>query len=240
MNHPKVLVGITIYEGKDYVWEKFYDNIKNFSYPNYQVLIVDNTSHKKYYQKLLKRTKNNPLVTVVHTERGGTSREAQARSLNIIRDECLRGGYDYFLSLESDLIPPRDIIERLISHDKPVVGCVYLIGYDYSDSQPPRPCLFGVKKNDEGGASTFNYPPEQGFSFFGRGVVPIHGCGIGVTLISRKILERFRFWYDLNPPIKHSDVLFYMDLHNNGIQNYVDTDMIIPHYNSAWDLVTDK
>lgn len=238
---PKVLVGITIYEGKDYVWDKFYENLRKFTYPNFEVLIVDNSSNKAYYKKLLKKTKKHPNTKVVHVDRGGTSREAQARSLNYIRDYFLDNNFDYFLSLESDLLPPTDIIERLISHNKLVVGCIYLIGYAHSESQPPRPCLFGVKPNPNGGfTGTFNYPPEEGFGFFGNGVVPIHGCGIGVTLIARKILERFRFWYDLNPPIKHSDVLFYMDLHNNGYVVYVDTDMIIPHYNSEWDLVTDK
>ena len=75
---------------------------------------------------------------------------------------------------------------------------------------------------------------------FGTGVKEIHGCGLGATLIKRSILERFQFWYDLNEPVKHSDVLYYMDLHNAGIPNFVDTDLIVPHYNSKWDDVADK
>lgn len=236
MSLPKVLVGVVTYEGKDYVWDKFYNNIKNFSYPDFEVMIVDNSRTKKYYLKLKKRTKEDKRFHVHHVSRGDTSREAQAKSLNKIRDYALENDFDYFLSLESDLIPPRDVIERLISHNKQVVGCVYLIGYADSEAQPPRPCLFGHNGKD----GTKNLTKEQGYGMFGTGVQPIHGCGIGVTLIHKSILQKIRFWYILDKPVKHSDVLFFMDYHNKGYQAYVDTDMIIPHYNSKWDHVVDK
>jgi len=239
---PKVLIGIVTYEGKDYVWDKFWSNIKNLSYDNYDIMITDNSPTKKYYSKLKKRLKHEKNVTIKHVNRGDTSREAQAKCLNLIRDKVLKEDYDYFMCIESDLIPPRDIIERLMSHNLPSVGCIYLIGYADSDSQPPRPCLFGLRPGKDGndGIGTYNLPPAEGFGMFGTGVKQIHGCGLGATLIKRNILERIRFWYDLREPVKHSDVLYYMDIHNEGIPNYVDTDLIIPHYNSKWDDVTDK
>jgi hypothetical protein len=240
MNLPRVLVGIVTYEGKDYIWNKFWKNIESLSYPNHDVIIIDNSREKKYAAELKRRTKHRKNVRVFHMNRGVTSREAQAKCLNKLRDITLREGYDYFMSIESDLIPPRDIIERYIAHNVGVVGSIYLIGYADSAYQPPRPCLFGVKTNPNGSLGTFNYPPDKGFAFFGNGLVQIHGCGLGATLIKREILEKLRFWYDLNEPVKHSDVLFFADLHNIGKQAYVDTDLIIPHYNSKWDYVKDK
>lgn len=240
--NPKVLVATTIYEGKDYVFDLFYNNLKKLDYDNYDILIVDNSRTKKYYSKLKRKG-----VPVVHVNRGLNSRVAHAKSLNKIREVFLKGDYDYWLSVESDLIPPVDIIQRLMGHDKPAVGCMYTIGYADSKSEPPRPCLFVTEQipgeKDSFGRQqlrTRNLNPEEAYPLFGSGVMPIHGCGIGTCLIKREILEKFPFKYELNTPkVMHSDVLFYMDLHNAGIQNYVDTDVIVPHHNSNWNLVKD-
>lgn len=242
MSNPKVLVATTIYEGKDYIFKEFYENIKKLEYDNYDILIVDNSRTKKYYSKLKRMG-----VTVVHVNRGANSRIAHAKSLNKIREVFLKGDYDYWLSVESDLLPPVDIIQRLMKHDKPAVGCMYNIGYEYSKSEPPRPCLFVTEPipgevNAAGNQMlrTRNLSPEEAFPLFGSGVMPIHGCGIGTCLIKKEILEQFEFKYELNAPkVMHSDVLFYMDLHNAGIQNYVDTDIMIPHHNSDWNKVAD-
>jgi len=233
MSYPKVLVGVVTYEGKDYVWDKVYKNLQNLSYPNYDILVVDNTKDMKYYEKLKKQG-----VNVVHTKRGKTSREALTVSQNYIRDVVLNEGYDYLMFIESDLVPPRDIIERLMSHNRLVVGSMYYIGHHWSKKEPPRPCLFEtVKRGDT--TRTENINPVRGWDYFGNGLQLIHGCGFGSTLIKREILEKFKFWYTLEPPIKHSDVLFYMDLHNAGYRAYVDTDIIVPHYNSNWGDVKD-
>jgi len=239
MSFPKVLVGVTTYEGKDYIWKEFYANLLKLSYPNFEILIVDNTRNDKYYRKLLKRTKKDFNVRVVRVERGENSRVAHANSLNKIREVVLSEGYDYFMSIESDLLPPSDIIERLMSYKKEVVGCLYQIGFNGSETQPPRPCLFEVDRLPNGDMSTKNLSPSEGYSCFGMGVRQIHGCGLGCTLISRSLLDKFPFWYYLEDKIKHSDVLFYLDLHNAHIPAFVDTDIFIPHYNQDWKLVKD-
>lgn len=236
MSSPKVLIGVTIYEDKDYIFKEFYENIKNLTYDNYELLIVDNSATKKYYSKLKRMG-----VPVIHVNRGANSRVAHAKSLNKIRDYLLKNDFDYWMSIESDLIPPVDIIERLMAHDKDSVGCMYNIGYPDSVAEPPRPCLF-VTKVDENTKtlSTRNLSPEEGFSLFGKGVIPIHGCGIGTTLVKRHVLEKISFKYELNiDKVVHSDVLFYMDMHNLGMKAHVDTNIIVPHFNSKWSEVKD-
>lgn len=234
--YPKVLVATTIYEGKDYIFERFWNNLKNLTYPNYEILIVDNSKTKKYYSKLKRMG-----VPVVHTKRGANSREAHAKSLNKIREHVLKGGFDYWLSVESDLIPPIDIIQRLMKHDKDSVGCMYNIGYADSTTEPPRPCLFVTQVDEVAKSiSTRNLTAEEGFGIFGKGVIPIHGCGIGTCLIKRHILVKIPFQFNTEVDrIMHSDVLFYMDMHNMGLKNHVDTDIIIPHFNSNWNKVKD-
>ena len=234
-NPPRVLVGTVTYEGKDYVWDKFYSNIKTLEYPNYDFVIVDNTESKSYYSKLKRRG-----VNAFHVKRGANSRIAFAKSMNKLRELFLQGDYDYLMIIESDLIPPKDIIQRLLSHQKDVVGCMYNIGLMNSKTVPPRPCLFTLNKET---MRTENIPPEEGFFFFGNGLVKVHGCGLGTTLVRKNILEQFKFWYYLgdedDKTPKHSDVLFYMDLYNNRRDVFVDTDIFIPHYNQDWRTVKD-
>ena len=123
-------------------------------------------------------------------------------------------------------------------HQKTIVGCMYVIGYDNSKSQPERPCLFGIKRKDNGELVSFNLPPEEGYKMWGHGVIEVHGCGLGTTLIHKSVLNKIKFWHD-DSMIKHSDVFMYMELHNLGWKVYCDTDIIIPHFNSDWNLVKD-
>ena len=236
--NKKVLLSIVTYENKDYIWNEFINNINNLSYDNYDVIIVDNSKNINYYETLKTRLKDTNYI-VKHVSRGDTSREAQAKSLNCIRDYFLNGDYDYLMNIESDLIPPINIIERLMSRDKLVVGGLYNIGFYNNPKEPLRPCLFGIKKIN-GILKTFNIPPSDGWSFFGNGLIKIHGMGIGCVLIHKLIIQKFKFWFYLDKVVKHSDVLFYMDLRNNGYDVFIDTDIIIPHYNTDWKYVKDK
>ncbi len=236
--NKKILISVVTYEGKDYVWDKFINNLNNLNHQNYDVLIVDNSKNDDYFSVLQKRINKSNFI-IKHVSRGLTSREAHARSLNCIRDYFLENNYDYLLNIESDLLPPRDIIKNLLAHNKLVVGSLYNIGFYNNNEEPLRPCLFNVRK-PKGILETYNLPSNEGFAFFGNGLVKVHGMGIGCVLIHKQILEKFKFWFYIDNKIKHSDVLFYMDLRNNGYDVFVDTDYLIPHYNKDWKYVKDK
>lgn len=230
MKLPKVLVGVATYEGKDYVWPRFRDNLSNLTYPNYDVMIVDNGPNNKYARHIRKGCD----FMVKHIARAKNSRIGHADSLNTIRDYFLENNYDYLLLVESDLIPPVDIIQRLLTTGKSVVGSMYYIGHPHDHKRQPTACLF---KSD--GKKTWRVTREEGWSMYGTGVQKIHGCGIGTTLVSREIIEQFKFWWNLSNPPKHADVLFYADLENAQIPVYVNTDVIVTHFPSDWDAVKD-
>ena len=233
MSSPRVLVATTVYDGKDYVFNRWWRRVRELNYPNYDILVVDNSATDDYYRKLKRRG-----VPVAKVPRGKHSREGVANASNYIRNRVLEGNYEYWMSIESDLIPPRNIIQRLMAHGRLSVGCLYVIGYAASPDQPMRPCLFETRRNEIGELETYNLPPHEGFGMFGTGLQKIHGCGLGCTLMHRTFLEKYRFWY-VDNMIKHSDVFLYMDLHNNCYEVFVDTDIIIPHYNSNWNEVKD-
>lgn len=245
---PKVLIGSPIYEGKEYCRKEFVANVKKFTYPNKSFVMVDNSKGTSYHAKLRRDG-----VPAVRVNRGRNSRDALANSMNYLRKRVLEGGYDYLLSLECDLFPREDIIERLLENmedvelfslqsGKRVVGAPYHIGEDAQK----RLCIFRtVIENGIGGTRPLEPGDEQWF--LNGKVHQVHGMGVGCVLIHKSILEKFPFWYsELDDARmakevirKHPDVYFYLDLHNNRIPVYCDTKLYTLHMPSNWKLVKD-
>lgn len=248
---PRVLVGVVTYEGKDYIFPKNYEIISNLTYPNYDFVVVDNSPTSNYVNKLRRRGYKH----IHHITRGGeldgttnNSRMALAKSQNFIRNYMLENDYDYLLLVESDLLPPKDIIERLLGHVKPVVGCWYWIGTEgiklpciFVNQRMPNGLmgtrLIGTRVNPDG-TKDINYP-EVG-QYINTGLRKVHGVGFGTTLMRRDVVELEPFWYDERFDNKHSDVYFYLNLDVKKIPVYVDTNLHIPHYPSKWTDVKDR
>lgn len=235
MKFPRVLVACHTYEGKDYIIDKWVEAVKAIDYPNFEWLIVDNSKGSSYTSKLRRKG-----YRVVHVDRGDNSRDALCNAQNFIRHRVLNEGFDYWLSLESDLLPPKDIIWKLLNTHKDIIGSVYFLG-EWDDPNRPHPaCLFTLDKKDGMYTGTRMLTPKEAHSLIGTGVIQIHGVGLGCTLIKRNILEKVHFWTDKRFDNKHSDVYLFMDLHNLRIPVYVNTDVVVPHYPSAWTKVVDK
>lgn len=232
-DYPKVLVAIPTYEGKDYIFDEMFKCIKSFTYPNFDFIIIDNTTTMRYTLRL--KRKNIP--NVIHVPRGDNSRQALCNAQNYARDKCLSEGYDYLLFVESDLLPPPNTIEILISHNVPVVGVTYFLG----TGQIKVPCIFLREWREDIKASGTRLLRKEEFSdYMFKGLKKVHGTGLGTTLIRRDIVSRYRFWYDERFDNKHSDVYFFMDLDNNNVPVYIDTDLIVDHKPSKWEDVKDR
>lgn len=244
--NPRVLVGVTTYEAKDYIFDRCMQSIAAFDYDNFDVMVVDNSKSFDYFLKLKRRGYQN----VFHVDRGKNSREALTKSQNYIRAKMLEGGYDYLLFVESDLLPPPDTIIRLMGYGKPVVGSTYMIGTgDYQ-----VPCIFlddirkegfkatrplGIKVEDDG--RKLRNPREiEMFLNTGGPIKQAHGVGFGCTLIKREIIEKYGFWCDERFDDKHSDVYFYLDLSRDRVPVFVDITGVVPHFPSDWGKVADR
>lgn len=237
MKLPKVLVFTITYEGKEYAREQFMSFIKDINYPkdSYRHIIIDNSSTMDYYNKLvlLYGTEN-----VFHTERGNNSRESLSRSQNFARKIALDDGYDYLLSIESDIMVPPQIIQKLLVHGVKVVSTLYFIG-DRSKGQRV-PCITLPEFFEDIGAwGSRLLKPEEYEDYLNQGLKPVHAAGMGCCLIKREIFERFTFYYDPRV-IGHSDIFFFQDCFINKIPVYVDTDILCHHENSKWTDVKDR
>ena len=233
-----MLIFSPTYEGKEYCRKRFIDNVKKINYPNYEFIMVDNSVSPRYYKKL--KLKNIPIYRV---PRGNNSREALAAAQNFARKYAIDNGFDYVLSLESDLFPPADIIQRLLKHWQPIVGALYYLG-GYIDpvrgvKKPIVPCVFMTKEDGSGGTRFVTREEHQLFTESG-GLKKVHGMGVGCTLIDIELLKNYYFWCDNRFENKHSDVYFYMKLWNDKVPVYVDYDTVVEHKPSAWSIVKDR
>jgi hypothetical protein len=87
--------------------------------------------------------------------------------------DCLRGGYSHLFFLDSDVIPPSNVVYRLLKHNKPIISGLY-----YRRSPP-----HGAPVMIRNGTWFTNYVPGS--------TVEVDMVGAGCLLLSREFLEHF-------------------------------------------------
>lgn len=119
---PKVLVAGPTFDGMKYCHDKFIDRMKSLSYGNYDVLLVDNSEGNEFFKEL----KREPGIEAIRLKLDGiSSLNKIVRSRNKILTHAAMNSYDYVLMMDVDVIPPVDIIERLLGHDKEIISGIY-------------------------------------------------------------------------------------------------------------------
>jgi len=96
----RVLVGCPTSEHKEYCLKEYANLLRSLTYDNFDVLLVDNSKDDRYYNKI--KSLGIPVIKDKYLE-GAKNRIVHSR--NILRERVLNGGYDYFFSLEQDVIP---------------------------------------------------------------------------------------------------------------------------------------
>jgi len=264
---PKVLVCCPTYEGKDYCTDAWIKNVQGLSYPNYDIVIADNSENKggKYFKKLVKYGPGNARsIEVLQTRRAKTSRETIAKSRNQLLDYFKAGNYDYMMSIEIDLLPPEDIIQDLMSYQLPVLTAMYEIGYNDKVGQVGDVGKYALiqqairesttSKQDNSHTEvhcphcekilfihnrTRQLTREEIDEFVDGSVKQVHACGVGCTLINKDIFKLVKEFRVDTKYNYHDDTFFYLDLWNNKVPVFLHTGYNITHDNSDWQAVSD-
>lgn len=226
MNAPRVLVGSPTYNEKEYCRKEFVSVLKNIDYPNYQWALVDTSRKPSYYHKLFRAYPGH----VYRVSPGENSREAIRNAQEFLRRKALEEGYEYLVLLESDVFPPRDFVKRLLRHEKRVVGGVYYL-------KNGLPCVYLLRKGELDVLGSRQVTREEEREYVRNGLKRVHAMGLGCVAIHRSVLQRFAFWFSSAddyrmkglPTRKYTDTYFYLDMHNNGIPVYADTDVVCVH-----------
>jgi len=216
MQLPKVLVGCPTSQHKEYCLKEYADAVKSLTYKNYDILLVDNSENDDYMEKIKKER-----VQAIKGQYHEGARDRIVESRNILREKTIEG-YDYLLSLEQDVIPPKDIIEKLIAHNKKIITGIYFANNTMPDGSIALiPLVY--KLTDE---KTLSMKPLSEEEVFKDQLMKVVSCGLGCVLIHKNVLEKIKFRYELN---SFDDRWFCIDAYKLKIPIYADTSIRCKH-----------
>lgn len=215
---PKILVGCPVSDYHEYCTDEFIESIKTLSYPNYDILLVDNSKDDRFY---------NSIKDKVPTIRGNYFPSIHDRLIynrNLLRQKALDGGYEYFLNIDQDVVPPRDVIERMLNHNKDVITGLYFNPWERGGEKRLLATIWICSRNDPK-----KLVPVKQDIVAGNNLIRIDSCGSGCLIIHRNVLEKIRFRYDLSEGEGVDDFFFCRDAKKEGFDIYADTSIKCKH-----------
>jgi len=214
----KVLVGCPTSYHKEYCFEEYCKGLKALTYKNHDVLLVENSENNEYFNKI---KQSLPVIKGPFYE---SALDRIIASRNILREKVVEGDYDYFLSLEQDVIPPKDIIERLLKHNKKVTTGIYFVHNVLNRNLKLIPLAY---KEIPSKNPLPDMRPLNDIELASNSLMKIVSCGLGCVLIHRDILKKIKFRYENKV---FDDRFFCIDLYKQKIPIYVDTSVKCKHY----------
>jgi len=238
-NKPKILIVTPTADHKDYCLEDWSKSIRDLTYSDLDMLIIDNSAdknHVDYFSKF----KFRPKTFVTHIER--TEKHADIRHLmkdcnNFGSAFALKNGYDYILSIESDVFAPcKNAVEILLSHNKEVVGFDYFIG-KYHNSMS---VVFNRASKTNYIINDVQSDVRSSFLLHDGTLKKVPNLGLGFLLIRKSVYATIPFrvddseWAINCSNFAHADTFFHIDLEKAGIPVWCDTKYMCEHRNQSW------
>jgi hypothetical protein len=224
---PKILIGCPTASLYEYCIDQYLDGIKAKTYRNFNVFLVDNSENDDYSKLLRKKG-----IGVIRCNDGKTTKEKVINSRNLIRQKVLDEGYEYFLSLEQDVIPLPNFIEKLLNHDKKIITGIYYrpvkVNYTKKDGEIVKsedvliPVLY--KFTDQKDKMKKYMAEEVEVSQLLR----VRAAGLGCMLIHRSVLEKIKFRVPETSK-GWDDVWFCKDAIEAGFEIFADTALKCKH-----------
>lgn len=219
---PRVLLASSIGPGKECYLTLLHSVIRQLEGAADALVTLDGLSLGKHQREpgIFYRALREPETELSIHGRLARMRESQRRFF-------LEGDWTHLYWHDSDMIPPFDIIPRLLAHGAPVASGLYNRRGD-TDLCLCVFARFGMREGEElGDVATDEVELDA------RGCAVMAGAGTGCLLISREILERFPLrapeWYPREGP--GEDVRWCMDLNEAGIGVLVDWTLPCWHVN---------
>jgi cellulose synthase/poly-beta-1,6-N-acetylglucosamine synthase-like glycosyltransferase len=217
----KVLVAAPVCEWYSYCWDQFSSRLQELSYENYDLFFVDNSKTPSFFEKI--KVQGLSVRKTPHLHR---IRDMVVRDHNIIREKVLDEKYDYLLILDQDVVPPKDVIEKLIVHDKDVVSALFFGHHDVGEGDV-RPMPFAwVFSKEIGDWENTGYLLDS--EIWDPQLLKIAFAGMGCILIKRKVLEKVKFRYKLEMDA-WDDRWLGVDVWVNGFEFWLDNTVKCKH-----------
>ena len=179
LNEPRILIGTPTVESYRPVLPRFILSIKEMHYPHFDMLFVDNSPTEQNCEYI--RALGFNAVWNHPTDQRKMGKILSNR--NIIVDRAISGGYDYLLFLDQDVMTPTNTISKLVSHEKPICGGVYLSNMVYGSGYALGPvAVLFTNTSDFVQRATVDTVQQPR-------LLEVAGAGFGCCLIRRDVLE---------------------------------------------------
>ena len=239
----KVLVGVPTFKNMRYCQDKLFNRIKNLTYPSYDILIVDNSKDDSYFNEL---NKIPGLKVIWDNSNEEKSIFRLIHSRNKILEYGVENNYTHVLMLDSDVIPPEDIIEELLKHDKDIISGIYYNYFNISGQRKFLPVAWKCFTQEEFAELEKMLPhvtqdktredikrhltqEEVDSNQVHKVVIPSAGC----MLIKRNVFEKVRYG-KVKEHGADDDIYFINQAKELGFESYCNTKVKCEH------LVMDK
>ncbi len=222
MQQPKVLIGSPITSLKEYCIQDYIECLKRLTYQNKEILVLDNSPDGRDLSNTFKKEGINYIKTP-HT---GNVREMLVHDRNYFRQKALKEGFDYWLSLEQDIVCPPNVVERLIANKKQIVSGAYFNFSHEKDDGVPKPDMFVLINPED---KTLGVTRRMFFDeLWPSRPIKVFVTGIGCMLIHRDVLEKLEFHFDPKVSV-YDDVWFCKDANQIGITVFLDSRVVCKH-----------
>ena len=218
----KILVGCPTCDLYEYVLEDYAHTVRNLQGPAYDIVLADNSKTDDFLQKLQQKG-----FTALKVPWHESAKERITRSRNALRKMVLDGKYEWFFSVEMDVMVPQDALERLLKRNEKLIGGLYYTRQSEKGKIKMLPipeCFVQEKKWDQ-----LRFPtPEELKS---KNPIPVAHVGLGCVLIHRSVLEKIEFRYKKTKDGEggFDDVWFGFDAWRNGFNVMLDPTIKCEH-----------
>jgi hypothetical protein len=228
----KVFICAPQHESKAYCFDRYIEQLNNFTFPNKQFFLSDNSQISlcdRYAEKLRYHNIEHENILYFKPE---PIFSRIARSHQQCKEVFMKTDCDYMLHLETDVFPKdMGIIERLLSYNKPVVSALYEtnVGFDRQVMAfPDEPIHRNIKA-----FRTSDFLNELEPVVLNGICQKVFQVGLGCVLIRRDIVELIDFRYDKNHNAS-ADTFWANDLYANRVPLYLATNLYCEHDNRSW------
>lgn len=229
--NPKVLISCPISHLKLYCFEEFMYSLHCLTYDNKEILLVESDGNE-YLQTLIRAFDFK--CETLNSKKKMMDKVVDGR--NFIRKYALDNGFDYVLMIDADAILPKDIIEKLLAHNKDFVSAA-LFGMDKYGAPELVARTIATDEGDVDEANLRPFPVE----WLETGLQQISISGMGCVLLSSKLLKDVEFKcrrYENGKLMCSEDYCFSNGAEYNGYTIWLDTDIQVKHLiqgNWNWD-----
>jgi glycosyltransferase involved in cell wall biosynthesis len=141
---------------------------------------------------------------------------------NLISEWAKR--YDYLLSVDSDIVLPKDTLTKFLKADKDIISGLYI------QRIPNTHTLEIYMDTPNGGQKNIPYDLVKN-----RGIVEVAGCGMGCALIKSKVFQTIPYpHFEYHSALNHKntiseDIDFCMKARKKGFKIWADSSVICDH-----------